>query len=191
MRIGETVSITLAGQEIILRPTLREALRLERRKGGMYRLGEGLCEHSLEAACLLIASHTNMQFLPNRVYDAGVDKLAPHLTYYLLGLMGADPDAPRYDGASRDNEPPRDEQSRSYLPILTRLFALGTGWLGWSPEATFDASPREILAAYQGRLDMLRSIFGGEQASTEPAKPQDLDSKVKAIFGKLQTVKAA
>ena len=187
MRIGETISINLAGQEITLRPTLREALRLERRKGGLAAIGEALCEHSLEASCLLISGHTQMKFLPNRVYDAGVEKLSPQLTYYLFGLMGADPDASRTD-AEVPSEP---EQRKSMMDLLNRFYALGTGWLGWSPDVTQDASPREIIAAYQGRLDMLRSIFGGTEAEPARAPPEDLDTKVKAIFGRLGTVKKA
>lgn len=41
------------------------------------------------------------------------------------------------------------------------------GWLGWTEEQTLQTTIPAIELAHEGRCDMLRAIFGGN----EPAKP--------------------
>lgn len=38
------------------------------------------------------------------------------------------------------------------------------GWLGWSEEQTLRTTIPAIELAYEGRLDMLRAVFGGGDA---------------------------
>ena len=38
---------------------------------------------------------------------------------------------------------------------------MGTGWLGWTAEATLDTHLALIVEAYHGRVEMLGAIFGG------------------------------
>jgi len=59
------------------------------------------------------------------------------------------------------------------------------GWLGWSPEQTFNAAIPDILTAYRGRVEMLNAIFGGGEneqkpRATRPLSPQLFD----AVFAK-------
>lgn len=35
------------------------------------------------------------------------------------------------------------------------------GWIGWSEADTLDTTMSGILLAYEGRMDLLKSIFGG------------------------------
>lgn len=42
------------------------------------------------------------------------------------------------------------------------------GWLGWGEEQALNTSIPAILTAYDGRKDMLRAIFGGD----EPEEPK-------------------
>lgn len=63
------------------------------------------------------------------------------------------------------------------------------GWLGWTPEQTYNAAIPDIMTAYEGRMDMLKAIFGGgddgrsggkPQTNGRPMSPQLFD----AVFGK-------
>lgn len=186
MRLGETLTINIAGQAVVLRPTLRHALELERRPGGITAVGMAVDEHSLTAISLIIRHHTNMQFLESRVFDAGLEKLAPIMSNYLLALLGVDPfDAKLDKPAKRSRTKPKP-----HIETLTNLFGIATGWLGWSPKDAWDASPMEVIAAYKGRLAMLKAIFGGDDTGTpERSEPQDLDAKARAVFASLGTVR--
>lgn len=186
MRIGETLTIVIAKQNVILRPRLRDAFALERRPGGIVALGKALEEQSLEAACIIIRRHTEMLYLENRVFDADVEQLVPILTNYLLALLGFDPFDPKHVKTASV----KPTKPRPYIDVLTELFGIATGWLGWSPDDAWAASPMEIAAAYEGRMKMLRAIFGsGDKDAERVTEPQDLDTKAKAIFGKLGTVR--
>lgn len=36
------------------------------------------------------------------------------------------------------------------------------GWLGWTEQQALDTSIESIRLAYEGRVDLLKSIFGGK-----------------------------
>ncbi|MEH2469742.1 hypothetical protein V1281_001011 [Nitrobacteraceae bacterium AZCC 2161] len=55
----------------------------------------------------------------------------------------------------------------SFKEYHTRLFRIATGWLGWTPDEAWDATPAEILEAYQGRTEMLAAVFGGKKGSDD------------------------
>ena len=46
------------------------------------------------------------------------------------------------------------------------------GWIGWTEAETLDATMSGILLAYDGRQDLLKSIFGGGETSSETAPPK-------------------
>lgn len=49
------------------------------------------------------------------------------------------------------------------------LLKIATGWLGWTEEQALATRMTTIAAAYEGRLDMLKAIFG----SGEGDKPKN------------------
>ena len=96
-------------------------------------------------------------------------------------------------------EEPTDDQaptkassgkSESLADYFTQLYKIGTGWLGWSPEQTWDATPAEIRAAYEGRIDLLKTIFGAkDDKPAAPAKPETLTQRIRSAFAGLGTTK--
>lgn len=75
---------------------------------------------------------------------------------------------------------------------LDHLFKLGMGWLGWSEEQTLDTSMPAIMIAYDGRMEMLQSIFGGGEAKAEQPKADDgepvsLHERLKSAFRALKS----
>lgn len=153
MRLAADITIELAGETIHLRPTLRAALRLSRRPGGFAALAEQMADQSLTAMCEVLADHVHMDRLGiarANVWDARHDLPVPLLAY-IAALVGADDET----AAKRS-----DASRMTFADYFQKLFVLGTGWLGWSPEQTWNATPAEIVTAYEGRLEMLAAIFG-------------------------------
>lgn len=63
------------------------------------------------------------------------------------------------------------------------LFKAATGWLGW-PAAVALATPiPQIEAAFEGRMEMLKAIFGGgEGKATATGGGASLGAKLKAAM---------
>jgi len=178
MRLAVPIIVILAGEAVTLRPSLACAMQLERRPGSFKGLLDEIADDSLSAASAIIAPHHSHPMLASRIMDAGLDRLRPVLIDYVLQCAGIDPDA----------EATGDGPGLSFADHLQQLYRIGSGWLGWTPDATLDATPSEIMEAYRGRMDMLKAIFGS--ADDEPRQPdtRNLDDKFRAAFGSFGTI---
>lgn len=183
MPIAEIITITVGDEAIELRPSLRFALPLARREGSFAGLLRDIMDGSLSAAVEIIAHHTDMHFLENRVFDVLPDLREPLLSY-VMACTGIEPD----DAA--DPSPAKKSKAKSapasYGEYLTSLYKIGTGWLGWTPAQTLDATPAEINLAYEGRLEMLKVIFGSKEDAPKDTRPWD--EKARGIFAGLGAV---
>jgi len=183
MKLAERIIVTLAGEHIELRPTLADAIRLERRPGSFRQLLIDVQDESLTAAVAIIGSHTDMPFLSNRVFDV-LPTLRDPLLAYIMACAGIDPD----DAPANQNQTTR--KTTPFSEYLANLYRIGTGWLGWTPKDTLDATPVEILEAYKGRLELLKAVFGnGESTPAKDERP--LDEKFRSIFAGIGTRKEA
>ena len=81
------------------------------------------------------------------------------LPAHILALAGVDPDEIRH--RKRGEKIP-------YPEYHAKLYRIGTGWLGWSPDMTWNATAAEILEAYSGQIEKLRAIHGGKEDETRP-----------------------
>lgn len=178
MRLAAPIIIILAGEAVALRPSLACAMQLERRPGSFKGLLDEIADDSLSAASAIIAPHHSHPMLAIRIMDAGLETLRPALMDYVLQCAGIDPDAPK-----TASEGP----SVSFAEHLQHLYRIGTGWLGWTPDATLDATPAEIMEAYRGRMDMLKAIFGSADDDQPQPSPGNLDDKFRAVFGSFGT----
>lgn len=183
-KLAQSITITLGGKDIHLVPRLRFAMRLERRPGSFAALSREIMDGSLSAACDIIRDHTDLPDLPKHILDTGLACLTTPLLSYLMAIAGIDPeDAPAND--NRTKQP----GTIPFSDHLANLYRLGTGWLGWTPKDTLESTPAEIMEAYKGRLELLRSIFGGEQEAPSPASDIPLDDKIKTAFASFNVVK--
>ena len=71
-----------------------------------------------------------------------------------------------------------DGKPADFDAIYRRLYQVGTGCLGWTPEATLAATPLEIGLAFEGRTDMLKAIFGNKD---EPKNVEQTPDMVDAM----------
>ena len=169
------ITITFDGERIVLRPSLRAAMRLVRKFDGFDNLLRGVAEQDTGVIATLIeecAEYPRNSLTDFLDYDTRkplahkLASLVEPLFQLVLALAGLDLDALDEDAAKADDD------VVPYVEHFERLFGLATGWLGWSPEDAWNATPGEITGAYNARLDMLKAIFGGaEEKQTRKQSP--------------------
>jgi hypothetical protein len=54
-------------------------------------------------------------------------------------------------------------------------FAKATGWLGWTPEQAWNATPTEIDRAYSAHIAKLKAIHGSGEEEKQTDKAPDFD----------------
>ena len=190
MRLAETIVITLAGQSLELRPTLRAAVVLERAHG-LADLGGKLVELHVTAIADTIAATAFGPWSSDEVAGlmipggiaANAMRLAPDLLELVEGLVGIDPDAEESEEKPASDPMTIAEAQRS-------LFRIATGKLGWSPAEAWGSTPLEILEAWRGRCELLRDIFGGGEEAPK-GKSASLDDKFAALLARNATLRGA
>jgi len=158
MRLGlEDVTIT-APDVVTLRPTLRAAFRLEQKYNGFHNLFNAVAGFSLSAVSDVIKEGTGQSSaLTDYLDQAGDTPLAVSMELLIDPIV-------KFLYALAGIEAAIDVQAGkpvAFVEYHKRLFRIATGWLGWSSEQAWNATPAEILEAYEGRREMLGAIFGG------------------------------
>jgi hypothetical protein len=165
----EQVTIAHGCSTVTLRPSLRAAVTLEARFGfpALYR---GLAEGSFaiiseiilaassprqDAAAFLLSLHGRPL---TSFFETVRDPLAELVT---LLTPAADPSAKPATNAGKPV---------TWAEFYADLYEKATGWLGWTPEQAWSATPTEIDRAYSGLIAKLKAIHGsGEDKPTEKA----------------------
>ena len=187
MKLGEDIVVMIGGEAVRLVPRLRHALALERRPGSFKSVLDAIEEGSLTVAAETIRPHHPGVTL-DAIFAAGLAKLREPLTLYVLGCAGIDPEtAPARRAKAKASGKPLP--SVPFAEHLAGLYRIGTGWLGWTPDQTLDATPIEITEAYRGRVEMLRSIFGSSEEDAPATDDRPLDDKFRSVFGTFGTTK--
>jgi hypothetical protein len=164
------IEVRLAGAHPVeLYPSLRAALFCN------YEFDRVLSEVSegrlsTIAELLRIGSRTDLQDILDGV---PLSKVLPSLIdgcgEYILAL--ADTGNPG-KGGKQGGKP------LTFAEFHKQLFQIATGWLGWSPGQAWDATPFEILTAYEGHIEKLKAIHGSsaeEEWTPESAEEAKLD----------------
>lgn len=60
------------------------------------------------------------------------------------------------------------------------------GWIGWDEETTLDTRMTSIVTAYEGRVKMLKAIFGGEEKPKVEGVSLKDPQAVRAMFAGLK-----
>lgn len=187
MRLAsEDLHITLQGEELTLRPTLRAALQLARKYETFEAVVTGIADGSITVVADVIAATVCSSDVPVSPLPLGKHPLAnffnletSSLIDLVLGMVGVDADV---KGTEHDAE------RVSFTDHFERLFQIATGMLGWSPSEAWSATPAEILAAHKGRVELLKMIFG--TGNTKPRQELTLDQKARLAFASIGTRKA-
>jgi hypothetical protein len=174
MRLADDeLTITLPSRVFVLRASLRAAFQLNLKYEGFQNLSRAIAGGNFSACSDLISatctdSNRWTAYVVTRESTAVRELLdiRDQLLEFVLILAGA---------KSTSDEPAQTAEPITFDEYHTKLFQIATGWLGWSPADAWNATPAEITSAHQGRLEMLKAIFGGKRDDTEidPASPKD------------------
>ncbi|MCD2185227.1 hypothetical protein [Rhizobium sp. GN54] len=183
--VADDIVLSIGGEQEILVPSLRHAMRLERREGGLQLLARDIMDGSLTAAKDILVLHVgDYEMLPAQILSVDPDELKTALMRFVMQCAAVDP----ADAPSKASTPDRPAKSVPFSFFLLDLYRKGTGWLGWTPDDTLDATPLQIVRAMEGRMEMLRAIYGSPDQPEKKAEKQPWDSKVRSIFNGIGTV---
>lgn len=155
---------------VILRPSLRAASTLERSHDGFALLARRIDEfHTGTVREIIMTAATDrkdaaaflsaMSRLPLRRF---VDVAQAPLFRLCAGFIpAADPTA----------TPSPNAKPMPWRDVYRELFRTATGWLHWTPEAAWNATPTEINEAFAGHVAMLKALHGGEDDKTADRQP--------------------
>ncbi|WP_439374937.1 hypothetical protein [Bradyrhizobium sp. DASA03120] len=180
MRLAaNTFRLTLGDFTAELKPSLRAAFVLWERYDGFHNLSRHLAEGSITTAVDLInativdqKAWAKYALAPNSTVVRDLYAATPDLIEFVLVLAGADNKA----STKADNGTPM-----RFDRYFTQLFEIATGWLGWSPTQTWDATIAEIHAAQRGRMAMLKALFGSKEQSADVADVSSIKDDLNSI----------
>lgn len=177
----DAITIDLGGEVIELRPTLRAATRIARQFDGFAGGFDAIRSGNVTAMASIMregaGGHSDMPDLFAEIGLVGLrmtlEEVSEPLALFVLALAGAD------DQEASTNNP--QAEPSSFADYFRQLFQIATGWLGWSPADAWNATPAEIAAAYAGKIEMLKAIYGAADASgtssTDPTYFADPNAK--------------
>ncbi|SOC23184.1 phage tail assembly chaperone [Rhodobacter maris] len=173
---SEEVTVYHGGLAVVLRPSLRAAMTLERLREGWPGLLLALGQFDLRSVQAIIRASAvdrnaaeallaSFAVAPITVVKEAVS--APLCALLALFL------APAQEESGQDAKP-GSGSSKPWAEAYGELYRFGTGWLGWTPAETWAATPTEIAQALEGKLAHLIAMNGGE-SSAGPSGPTPTD----------------
>ncbi|MCS3740234.1 hypothetical protein [Rhizobium sp. BK661] len=59
-----------------------------------------------------------------------------------------------------------------FSELYADLYEYATGWLGWTPDTAWNATPTEISRAYSAHVAKLKAIHGSDDGDSEKTDPR-------------------
>lgn len=157
------VALDYGGCAVVLRPSLRTASRLERLHDGFPALLAKIEEfdtRTIRAVITYSAQDWEAEELLDYVAKQPLGTFCQAAQAPILRLIDAMLPEPESDETT--TEP--TGQPMPWAKVYRELFGLATGWLGWPPDAAWNATPQEISDAFTAHIAKLKAIHGGEEA---------------------------
>ncbi|MGL9618309.1 hypothetical protein QRQ56_09930 [Bradyrhizobium sp. U531] len=180
MRLAaNTFALQLGDRSFDLKPSLRSAFILYERYDGFHNLSRQLADGSLTAALDIISA----TIVNARAWG---EYALPANGAVLRDLWGATGDLIEFVMllAGADDKPSGKADTGKPIPFdeyFTQLFQIGTGWLGWTPDDTWEATASEIINAQKGRMDMLKALFGSKEQAADTSDLGSIKADLNAI----------
>ena len=170
-----TMTITIHGEPIRVRPTLHVAHTLHEKHGDIGALVMRAFNGSISAIMDMVREGASdllsaerferVQSMPlHGWHTPAVTKFVETFTPALLCI----------DLDALAGEPPRSIEPTPYNRVLADLFSKATGWLGWSPEEAWHATPLEILTAVNAHVEKLELMAGSSADGEDTADELDV-----------------
>lgn len=182
-RAYEEVKIAHGGSTVTLRPSLRAAVTLEARYGfpALFRaLEEGnltiISEIILAASSPATDAAAFLSSLPGKPlspFIAAIRMPLAELVCMLRPAPSAKPDANAIAAPSG--------KSIAWGEFYAYQYEQATGWLGWTPEQAWNATPTEIERAFTGHVAKLKAIHGSGEDDKPAEKQPDPEQAARNI----------
>lgn len=176
-RAYEEVTIAHGGNAVTLRPSLRAATILEERFGipALFRALDDLNLTIISEIILTMTSRQNaaafLSSVPGRpLLPFFLSVRAPLVELVSMLTPAPDPKA---------KHKPTTGKPMTWVEVFAALYDRATGWLGWTPEQAWNATPAEIDRAYRAHLEKLKAIHGGGTDNKEP-DPEQIERNIAA-----------
>ena len=178
-RAYEQVTIAHGGNAVTLRPSLRAATVLEERYG-IPALSRALDDFNLTtiSEIILVSESSGNQNAGAFLSSLREKPLLPFFLSVhapLAELVSMLPPAPD----PKAKHKPTTSKPVTWAEVFAALYDRATGWLGWTPEQAWNATPTEIDRAYRAHLEKLKAIHGGGSDDKEP-DPEQAERNVAA-----------
>ncbi len=168
----DAIALEYGGNAVFLRPSLRAAIHLERLHGGFPALlrkieefytltiwqviTAGAGRAATEPLFAYVAAHPLKHF-QNAAQAACIELVA--------AFFPASPET--------DAERPSTATPTPWADLFKELYGFATGWLHWTPETAWNATPQEITDAFTAHMAKLKAIHGeADQETTGPTAEQ-------------------
>ncbi|KQN72396.1 hypothetical protein [Devosia sp. Leaf64] len=150
---ADGIYVELAGEAYELRPSLRACTRLVHRHqwAGLLAGVQGFDITII--ADMLRETGIKPVLLVEEIATSGLgavrNRFTGPLAEFVLAIAGIDPD---------NTTPIKPSSGTPITPdeYHSQLFQIATGWLGWTPDHAWSATPAEILAAQTGHIAYLQ-----------------------------------
>ncbi len=168
----DAIVVEFGGHTVFLRPSLRAALHLERLHGGFPELLRKIEEFDTQTIWHVITAGADMESTEPQFSAAAVLPLRDFQRAAqgpCIALVAAFfPEEPKADRKQPSNTAPKP-----WSALFKDLYGFATGWLGWTPEAAWNATPQEITDAFAAHIAKFKAIHGdAEDADTGPTEEQ-------------------
>lgn len=162
----EEVEIAIGTASVRLRPSLRAAANLEQEFGLPGLIEQALQCHLGNTAKIIrrcAIDRKEAEALVAAIHQAPISEIADALTEPLFRLINGF--VPRQE----ETQKAATGKPTPWAEFYRQLYRLGAGWLGWTPETTWNATPTEITEALDGLHAKLKALHGGTD-NTDEAK---------------------
>lgn len=160
----DAIALEYGGHAVDLRPSLRAALYLERLHGGFPQLLKKIEEfdtltvwHVITASAGKTAANDLFAYAAVKPLSGFVDAAQPALFDLVASLLPETQNATDTDTG----------KPVAWSDAFRELFKIATGWLGWTPETAWNATPQEITDAFDAHVTKLKAIYGAAEDDTD------------------------
>jgi hypothetical protein len=168
----DAITLEYGGHTVFLRPSLRAAMHLERLHGGFPELLRKLEEFDTFTVWQVIvvgagrtATDALFGYIATQTLSGFAKSAIAPLFEFVTALFPTSAD----DGETKST-------STNPLPwadLFKQLYGYATGWMGWPPEAVWNATPQEITDAFEAHMSKLMAIHGApEEEQPGPTEEQ-------------------
>lgn len=176
----EQVEISHGGNVLILRPSLRAATILEERFGlaALYAALEDL-NFTIISEIILVSESGGNQSAAAFLTAVQRRPLFPFFLavraplFELVSMLTPAPE-------KRAQQLHKTGKQVTWAEVFAALYDRATGWLGWTPEQAWNATPTEIDRAYRAHLEKLKAIHGGGSDEEKEPDPEQAERNVAA-----------